>query len=132
MLALDLRDIAAVGTDKELTRMRMLRMAARDEGMQRLELMHEAIVEEELKRAIDRRRGRSTPVLPELIEDVVSGDGPVGLDHELKHACTLWRELHAPLSAYLGGALEDLFRATLAQIGGPLCVERQPNMVPKL
>jgi hypothetical protein len=43
----DLGDLAAVVTDQELARMRVVRVCAADVGMQALELVHQALLEQE-------------------------------------------------------------------------------------
>ncbi len=64
------------------------RVMAAHVGVDRLQLVDEAVVDEEVERAVDRRRRRITAIVLEPIEQVVGLDGFFRARDEIEHLLT--------------------------------------------
>src|SRR5690606_32310381 len=84
--AIDLRHRAAAGADQELAHMRLVGSRAADEGVERLDPVNEAVVAQEIERAIDGGRRGGAAVAAELLKDVVGADGRVAAPDELQNS----------------------------------------------
>ena len=74
-LVADLDRARADVADQERHLVRFVRVMAADERIDRFELVDEAVLEQEIERAIDRRRRRAAAALAELIEQQARGFG---------------------------------------------------------
>src|SRR5690349_174941 len=72
--ALHLLGIAAVGADQEEAAMRLAGMAAADEGVHPLDAVDQPVLDQEIERAIDGRRGRAEVLVAQLVEQRVGAD----------------------------------------------------------
>jgi hypothetical protein len=73
-------------TDQKLSGMRAAWQRTTDEGVQRIQSMHEPGVDQKLQRSIDGRWRGATPFLGEPLENVVGADGSMTIPDETKHA----------------------------------------------
>jgi hypothetical protein len=77
----------ALAADQELALVRVLGVAAADEGVERGDAVHQAVFQQEVQRAVHGRRRRAAAVLlAEHGEDVVGAQRLVALPHQLQHA----------------------------------------------
>ena len=79
-------DLAALAADQELADMGAVRVAAADEGIERFDLVDETVGEEEVERAVDRRRCRRAVILTQLVEYFIGADRRVPVPDDLEDA----------------------------------------------
>ena len=96
----------ALGTDQELTGMRMLGVGAADEGMQTLDLVRQPLFEQEVQGPIDGRRSQSARALAHGLQDFISTERTLGRAQDRQHPPPLWCESDAALSAERLGLVE--------------------------
>ena len=65
--------------------MRPARLAAADEGVQRLDAVHQAVFHQEFERAVDRRRLGAAAFEAQLLENIVGAHGLVPAPDQLEH-----------------------------------------------
>src|SRR5690606_26417874 len=114
VLELD-RRMAAVADQERHRMLRRARMVAGDEGVDRFELVDEAVGEQEVERAVDRRwRGGAGTLAfdvvagADLFEQVVGLDRLAGVGDQSEHARTDRRQ---PQAALVAGALDRVHEA---------------------
>src|SRR5690606_28172711 len=104
------RAVAAVADQERHRMLRRARVVAGDEGIHRLELVDEAVGEQEIERTIDRgRRGRAGALAAGVVagadqfEQVVGLDRLAGVGDQAEHARADRRQ---PQAAFVAGALD--------------------------
>src|SRR5262249_28983234 len=89
----------AAGADQELPDMALVGIGAADIGVERFDAVDEAVLDQELERAIDGGRLRAHTLLAEAIEQRVGTDRRVALPDQLEHAPALIGEPRAARQA---------------------------------
>ncbi len=95
----DLDDAVALAADEELADVLAARRVAADEGVQRIDAVHEPGFDQELERAVHGGWCGLVAFLGELGEDVIRADGFVRAPDDLEHALAHRRELEAARGA---------------------------------
>ena len=87
------------------------RFVAADEGVDRIDAVHEPGIDEKFERAINRGRRRFVALLGELGEDVVGADRRMCAPDDLENAAPDWRELETTLRTHISGGTYRLIDA---------------------
>ncbi len=116
---IQLRHRLATGAYKELPGMTAVGRRTADEGVARLETVHEPFGDEEIKGAIDRRGGNRALRAGEGLNEVVRFRRPVTLPDELEYPPTLGGEPDSALAAELLGTRQRIGQAVaVIMVGG--------------
>ena len=110
-LVADLDRARADVADQERHLVRFVRMMAADECVDRFELVDEAMLEQEIERAVDGRRCRAATAFAKLIEQVIRLDRLFRSGDELEHAKAQRRQ---PQAAQLARARRPRRRTPFA------------------
>ena len=100
-LVADLDRTRADVADQERNLVRLVRMMAADERVDRFELVDKAIFEQEIERAVDGRRRGVAAVVAELVEQVIGLDRFFGRGDQFEH---LQAQRRQPQAAQLARA----------------------------
>ncbi len=83
-------------------------LRAADVGVEGFEAVDQAVLHQEIERAIDGRRRRAAAVALQLLEQLVGADGRVAAPDQLQHAAADVGQPGAPAAAQCRGAVERL------------------------
>lgn len=112
--------------DEKRHLVRLCRVVAGDESVDRFELVDEAVLEQKIQRAVHGRRGRIAMQLTQLIEQVVSLDRFIGGSNQLQHFPAQGRQAKSPL---LAGVLHRAYEITCIVRMRMVCVAIFSNVV---
>jgi len=101
MLIFQFINVSTLGTDKKLTEMWMLGMAAAYEGMQGFEFVHQSLFQEKVQGTIDRGRCGAGKCLFHGIENFVGANGFVRRCDKFKYLAAMLGETHTSPPAQL-------------------------------
>src|SRR5690606_2515021 len=88
--------------DQEWYLVRLAREVTADEGVDRFELVDEAVFEKEIECPVDRRRSRQSGPVLQVVEQVVGLDRDARLGNQFEHAQPDGREAQTALRAHPG------------------------------
>ena len=106
----------AAATDDELRDMRLAGFAAADEGIERIDAMHETGIDQEVERTVDRWRSRLVSLFGEFRQDLVGAYRLVRAPHDLKHPSADRRQVESALLTKVGGRVESVLDAALVVV----------------
>ena len=119
-LVLDLVDAAAVAADQELDGVVVAdAFLAGDEGVEAFDAVDEAVLEEEVERAVDGGGHGVVADGLEAVEHGVGADGALALEHDAEHVAADVGQFAAGRRAGCGGLGQPLFDV-VAPVQGPL------------
>ena len=96
--------------------MRLAGMAAADEGVHALDAVDQAVLDQEVERAIDGGRRRAEVLVAQLVEQRIGADRLVARPDELEHAAAQRREAQVLVRAQLLGRREGILDAVLVVV----------------
>ena len=106
----------AAATHDELSDMRLGGFATADEGVERIDAMHETGIDQEVERTVDGRRSRLVSLFGEFRQDLVGAYRFVRSPHDLEHPSAYRSQVESALLAKVGGRVESVLYAALVVV----------------
>ena len=99
IVQVQLLDTAAVATDQQLEAVSMFGAGTGHVGVERLDAMHQSLLDQEVQRAIDRGRPGRGVLGSQPVEQIIGLQSAAGVGNDLQHPLANGGKAHAAFAA---------------------------------